>query len=268
MSLTSVLTQPELRALLAAKVRRPAWPAPSVRVPVLAEDPSRVGIAFDYALRYGLYAHGWAEEPETVAASAVELLSRRPGLGGEAGHARHLLDEATTALLTMRPRELSPENARALFDLAGLDVIYRAHRTEQIGRVASARELEDLAALFAIVPWDAFRPTTCLALNPTFGEGSRAVGGADADLVIDSTVVEIKVVAQAAVQAETVRQLVGYALLARRYGIDGVDATAPVERIGVYLARCGVLATAPLSQAIAPEDEQAVLDALLQASDE
>lgn len=265
MSLTSRLGRPEVRGLFAAKVRRPDWPAASVRVPVLAEDPARVGIAFDYALRYGLHAHGWAEEPETVAASAVALLVRRPALGGDAGHARHLLDEATTALLTMRPRELTPETARALFDLAGLDVVYRAHRTEQIGRVASPREVEDLAALFAIVPWDAFRPKACLALNPTFGEGSHAVGGADADLVIDNTVVEIKVVAQAAVQAETIRQLVGYALLARRYGVDVVEGPASVDRIGVYLARCGVLLTAALSEAIAPEDEDAVLETLLAA---
>lgn len=73
-------------------------------------------------------------------------------------------------------------------------------------------------------------------LNPTFA-GSEAVGGADADLIANRTLVEIKTTRRAhAHWAADLRQLVSYLLLDwdDRYGI---------ERVGLYYARQGLLLT-------------------------
>lgn len=267
MSLSSRLGTPGIRALLAERVRKPAWSATSIRAPLVAETPSRVGIAFDYALRFGLHARGWADEPDTVAATGVALLARYPELGFDVNVARAIFEEAMSDLIGQSADGFGVEALRACYLLGGLDIVKRARRADQVGRQPTSREIDDLEALLAIVPWEQFRPKSELLLNPTFGEGSRVVGGADADLVLDGTVIELKVLSQLTVPAEAVRQLVGYALLARRYGVDGALPGTPVDRIGVYLARSGVLFTSALNTAIDLTTESEVLDAILAAEE-
>ena len=94
--------------------------------------------------------------------------------------------------------------------------------------------IEELLVLWGLVRWDAFTPTRLPALNPTFGEGSRLVGGADADIVVDDLIIEIKVVKEAKLAIGYVRQLVGYALLANEFGVDNVGSFE-IERLGVWL---------------------------------
>jgi hypothetical protein len=73
-------------------------------------------------------------------------------------------------------------------------------------------------------------------LNPTF-EGSRDVGGADGDLIVDGVLIEIKATTVPNVEASKVRewlyQLIGYALL------DYTDKYR-LRRIGFYFSRQGV----------------------------
>lgn len=73
------------------------------------------------------------------------------------------------------------------------------------------------------------KPTEC---NPTF-DGSAAVGGADADLIIDHCLLELKCRERAAIEGTDVYQLIGYTLLDfnDRYRINAV---------AVYLARHGI----------------------------
>jgi hypothetical protein len=71
-------------------------------------------------------------------------------------------------------------------------------------------------------------------LNPTF-DGSAEIGGADADLIVDGTLIELKTTKQESFErVNHLFQLLGYALLdySDRYRI---------ERVGVYLARRGLL---------------------------
>ena len=79
-------------------------------------------------------------------------------------------------------------------------------------------------------------------LNPTF-DGSRDVGGADADLVVDGTLIDIKTTVEQRISNNWLWQLLGYVLLdySDRYGING---------IGLYLARQGILISWDLEEAI------------------
>jgi hypothetical protein len=79
-------------------------------------------------------------------------------------------------------------------------------------------------------------------LNPTFA-GSVDVGGADADLIVDGCLLEIKTSTQNALDSAWLRQLAGYALL------DYADEYA-IQSVGIYMARHGVLLNWPLDEYI------------------
>jgi hypothetical protein len=79
-------------------------------------------------------------------------------------------------------------------------------------------------------------------LNPTFA-GSRDVGGADADLIVDRCLLEIKTTKQSAIDARWIHQLLGYVVL------DYDDAYA-IDSLGFYLARHGVLRSWPLQECL------------------
>lgn len=80
-------------------------------------------------------------------------------------------------------------------------------------------------------------------LNPTFALSS-AIGGADADLVVDGCLLEIKSTLKPRLDPEWLRQLLGYVLL------DADDAYA-ISRIGLLLSRQAVLVSWPLDALLA-----------------
>ena len=80
-------------------------------------------------------------------------------------------------------------------------------------------------------------------LNPIF-DGSHDVGGADADLIVDGTLIDIKTSVKPVINADYIWQLLGYTLLdySDRYHIDS---------IGLYMSRQGILFKWDLAAAIA-----------------
>ena len=79
-------------------------------------------------------------------------------------------------------------------------------------------------------------------LNPTF-EGSGDVGGADADLIVDGSLIEMKCTIKKQIQPDSLRQILGYVLLdySDKYQITG---------IGIYMARQGLLFQWDLEEAL------------------
>jgi hypothetical protein len=77
-------------------------------------------------------------------------------------------------------------------------------------------------------------------LNPTF-DGSAWIGGADADLIVDGCLLEIKTSTKTGWSSEWIRQLLGYVLL------DLSDQHG-IESVGLYLARQGLLLRWPLPE--------------------
>lgn len=76
-------------------------------------------------------------------------------------------------------------------------------------------------------------------LNPTFA-GSGDVGGADADLIVDGCLIEIKTSKQMQIDADWLRQLVGYVLL-------DYNDEYHINSVALYMVRQGVLFTWPLA---------------------
>lgn len=77
-------------------------------------------------------------------------------------------------------------------------------------------------------------------LNPTFA-GSLDVGGADADLIVNGCLIDIKSSKQPGIAPLDLRQLAGYFLL-------DYDDGFHIQSMGIYKARYGMLLTWPLEQ--------------------
>lgn len=103
-------------------------------------------------------------------------------------------------------------------------------------------DIDDLKRLENICDLELFKPKNKIVLNPTFGNGSKLVGGADADIIIDETLIDIKVTKELRLTRPYFNQILGYYLL---YLIGGVDQNKDVEikNLGIYFARHNVLWT-------------------------
>ena len=145
---------------------------------------------------------------------------------------------------------------RYCFVLALLEEVYRLGRIHPnsllAGECSSIQGLLNLADDQSIVDlrtlsykfYDNFQQMLTLPhiLNPTF-DGSAYVRGADADLIVDSTLIEIKTTKRKDLKRDWLYQLLGYVLLdyTNRYDI---------RRIAFYMTRQGILIEWDLEDAI------------------
>ena len=69
--------------------------------------------------------------------------------------------------------------------------------------------------------------------NPDFDEASKLIGGADADLIIDNALIDIKTTKTNEYKGKEVYQLIGYYLLYQHSRLK----EKPIERLGLYFSR-------------------------------
>jgi hypothetical protein len=120
--------------------------------------------------------------------------------------------------------------------LAKLDDMFRAHRLDSSFEEANPEDVQELLDLLGVVPWAELVHDKLLLLNPTFGQSSRLVGGADTDLIRGDTLIDFKTTKAGEVTAAFLDQLLGYLLLARNE--HRTDPAFPeIKRLGVYFCR-------------------------------
>ena len=263
MSLTAVLETPEARAFLKSRIARPAhFTVPKVRVPAAGANPWLLGIAFDYAFRLGLAARHTCEEQSWVAEGAAGRL-RLQRSDHDAARAEAVLAEASDTLADFGPdQELAGAHARACYLLSGLDLVVRPGCVDHVGVEPSEADLDELTALYGVVPWAQFAPQRRLVLNPTFGDGSRLVGGGDADIVLDDLLIDLKTSRNTGLVTRDLRQIVGYALLANSYRVDSKLPQEPIKQVALYQARAAALTAWPLSEICRPQCQLEIIDYL------
>ena len=82
---------------------------------------------------------------------------------------------------------------------------------------ADPKDVEDLLALLAIVPFHELIHPQIMLLNPSFGETAKPIGGADTDLITGDWLVDFKTTKRSEMQVGDLDQLFGYYLLARQH---------------------------------------------------
>ncbi|WP_437713003.1 hypothetical protein WMF45_44970 [Sorangium sp. So ce448] len=229
-----------------------------IRVAPRGGRSTLTGTAFDYALRFELQRRfpsacdrGW------VAESVLRVLNAglsvapvdRPLMARIVRRAHRRVDNARV-FVRKHLRRKNPDRAwmgrlaEHALRLARLDPIYRVgYIGDELFAENSPQQIDELLDLLACVPFDGLIGTEIL-LNPTFGRYSSLVGGADADLVIDHRLIDIKVTAEPNVEREMVRQLIVYLILVHCARNDG-EPLPPIQLMQLYFARHGHLWSMP-----------------------
>lgn len=259
MSLTTFVEQDEVAARLRAFVPDvPRTFSIPVKVQPRTTDYSGVGTAFDYFLRFEILRRApHAQARPWVAEGALEYLKKARLIGisrsetmfvdhSMVEQVRKVVEAARSAVshfVTKRKvsRKQREEVASHALRLARLDLVVRRRvldpaRLEEV----DDGEVEELLALLGIVPFQALVDERVMLLNPAFGESSRLVGGADADLISGGTLIDIKTKKAAAWTLQDFNQLLGYLILGRNER-RSKRAFPALVRVGIYFSRHGYL---------------------------
>lgn len=275
MSLTYILKKQSGRTYL-KKWFRYRFPNPKLKknieiiVSPLQTDSSytgEVGTAFDYLVRFNLERINQKtyQDASWIAERGLEriLLTLMCSKGKKIyiGYYKdkkvdkevfknYLLDEFEKAndlyKVFIKDGQLSRELIKATIFLAKLDVSSRTGIVDSGFYKIEDKKIIEIEQLFNIMPWQKFKTNKNCILNPTFGIGSSLVNGADADLIIDNTLIDIKTTRFLKIKREDLNQIIGYHLLSI---IGGIDSKKKIEikNIGIYFARFGYLWKMPLT---------------------
>lgn len=282
MSLTTIITEPEVRVQLKKLIRRPDFDGErKLLAPSLTKNYMLVGTAFDYILRFYLKRVNpqaverghWVAETAAfqtdagildAASGRIEImpeLATSPDKHKLAVQMKRTIDEAKYQLrLCLKTGRITDRLLSSAIQLAKLDGIFRGGLTGQVDLAdIDERDKDDLRQLVRVIPAIDFKAKTICVLNPTFGEASGLVGGADADVIIDDTLIEIKTVMKCRLLSNYLHQLAGYYCLYRIGGVNGVPTDKPLRKIGVYFSRHGYLYSVPMTECWLAKDFKAFI---------
>ena len=220
-----------------------------------------VGTAFDYLARFWMrrqtdecYTRPWVAETSLQIAEEF-YPEKAPPLAEVIDTAKERRETYLNTGTVTRPL------IESALDLARVDQLYRnGEPPTNLGNYDDGDIVDCLKLVSILDDASDIEPTTA-HLNPAFGLASTLVDGADADAILDGTLVDLKTTKKATFKADYWRQLVGYLILADvhntlldtgAYGELGVDITTDdipprldIEEFGVYFARHGELSTCP-----------------------
>ena len=280
MSLTSILKDKSLRGLFADRFPVPSMPKSAILVPPMTKKYSLVGTALDYIIRFHIKeSFPEAVTERWVAESAVDRIKLASGeyvevdgivrpwdrsmepkeqypasssvayakehsktladaassYGHELGKAKNLYEGFVRTGVMTRPL------LESSLILATLDLVIRTGRPYPMPAVTT-NDLDDMESLYGTMKDSGLLcPKERAFLNPTFGPGSALVGGADADLIIDDTLIDIKTTKSDSFTQDMYNQLLGY------YALSTLgDGFGGITRMGIYFSRYGTLHAVPV----------------------
>lgn len=260
MSLTSFIHIPEVRRRFTETFPKPRVDLDAkIVAPPLTTHYSLIGTAFDYLMRfYVKRLNPEAVESAWVAELAIDHLERyqeyfvaKKGYTTDyieniTARARNIIRKAKAVSSAYEQTgNITEELLVGTLHLAQLDPIFRAGIIDPNIGTADERDIKDLRNLISAIDPRNFKANQICVLNPTFGEGSRLVGGADCDLLIDNTLLDIKTVKALEIKRDYFNQLIGYYILFTIGGIDNISLDR-IENVGIFFSRHLVLHMFPV----------------------
>lgn len=273
MSLTSIINYnnkqyKDFRTLLEELFPTPKFESSvSIKAEPLTKNYGLSGTAFDYLLRFSLerkfksfvHSRPWVSEtalkhfeegrftffgnPDDIDFDNIDAVIG--GKNDENKKIKSKFEKCKSIYNEFITNKININNdiLEACLFLSRLDLIARNPFKNKINLdPEDARDLSDLRQLLQNCNLDHFCPREKIILNPTFGKASELVDGADADLIVDSTLIDIKTTLEIKLTRQFYNQLIGYYIL---YLIGGIDdhLDSKIENIGIYFARYGFLWT-------------------------
>ncbi len=273
MSLTSIIGGKqfqELRDKFKSTFPRPDFSYKTeIIAPPLTANYSVVGQAFDYLVRFYLehkYKNKIHSKDYWVADHSYGFIFNRV-TNSKASKIRigyrHDVEKDRKEFLKMLGTEyfdaksnyknyvgngrLTDELIKSCLFLSRLDTTYRAGMIDANLGNESDLDVNDLQKLINTIDPKNFHVEKYCYINPTFGDGSFLVGGADADLIIDGTLIDLKVTKNLKLDRSHLNQILGYYILSLIGGVNEDELTRLIQKVGIYFARHGQLWKSPLS---------------------
>lgn len=274
MSLTSILSNKdnqELRDKLKTEFLRPSFNLKAeIKAQPLTNNWGIVGTAFDYLMRFYLQHHNkdtfiqrdnWVADYSykslTTQFSTTKQTEVRTGFyRDKIFKTKDLLKIITDQYEQTKNNyskfitcgQLTDELVSNTIFLAKLDVYLRAGIIDQNFDNHNPDDIKDIHSIISLVDKKKFTAKEKCYFNPTFGEGSMLVGGSDADLIIDNTLIDIKTTKHLKLERDHLNQVLGYYVLSLIGGVNNNPKDRPIENLAIYFARHGQLWTIPVLQ--------------------
>lgn len=274
MSLKTFLGNKDVRARFSEEFPKPKFGLKKeILAPPVTKHYRLVGTAFDYLMRFYIkHLNPKAITEEWVAEHAIYTFAAMKGgfcydVNSKERYIdpdlmlendRHLLkkfeDIISIAKINyskyLESGIMNDELVRSAILLAQLDFIFREFLIDESIGITNDGDVTDLRKLISLVNQDSFRAKELCLLNPTFGEASQLVGGADADLVIDNLLIDIKTTTKLEFKRDYFNQLIGYYTLYKIGGIPSAPVKPKIENLGIYYSRYGEFHTFPVAAVI------------------
>lgn len=260
MSLRTFIERPEVRSHLSSFIKvtpTPGFVSPPLLAPAQSAEYRLVGASFDYLMRTLVERMNPACRRKPWIASAA-LVYFRQDLEEMGGQLFTLAKECHDRALAAHKRYLSDgvltdELLLGAIHLARIDRAYRdgpEYLRKEWFTAAYPREMTDLRRLYEIVPREKFQSSGQCFLNPTFDLASELVEGADADLIIDDCLIDIKTTKYLRLKVADLHQVVGYYILCLLSGKSAKRPLGEIRRVGIYFSRHAFLHTLEIEKII------------------
>jgi hypothetical protein len=260
MSLRTFLDNKDVRAKFSEEFPKPKFSVKKqILAPPITKHYSLIGTAFDYLMRFYLQQlNPIAATKKWVAESSIEYMrEKRLALDPQRhlisidakmlSKADKMLSQAKKAYSNyLQSGEMNDELMKCSIQLAQLDTYFRAGIIDENFGIVDDDDVIDLRRLISIINPDSFKAKELCILNPTFGEASELVGGADADLIIDNLLIDIKTTTQLEFKRDHFNEVIGYYTLYKIGGIPDAPTEPDIENLGLYYSRYGELYTFPV----------------------
>jgi len=248
-SLTSFIKNKEVRDLFANEFKQPRDKITGeIKAPPLTNHFGMIGTAFDYLMRFYLKYHNpEAKEKRWIAELSCEEIHPGPRIftwldPDICEIAIKNLNFAKDAYSKFLENGVFNEDIlKSAILLAQLDPIYRERHIDENMGIVDNGDIQDLRNLISLVNIEDFKVNSYCLLNPTFNEGSKLVRGADADIVIDNQIIDIKTTKKLEITRKMFNQIIGYYVLGKIGGIgeEKIDISN-ISEIGFYFSRYGM----------------------------
>jgi hypothetical protein len=274
MSLTGFLQVREVKDRFRTQFKKPAVTRKMIlQAKPLTNNYSLVGSAFDYLLRFYLENNNpsikksdvWLAE---ISLSILDTWTKR----GQISESKFQSIKKIVETAKERHKKylmtgvMTDELISSSIQLARLEMVYRIGLLSDYIESVRSEDVEDLKKMISLINPDHFKVTSLCVLNPTFGVTSIAIGGADADLILDDALIEIKTTINPKFERDYFNQLIGYLVLKRiselkilvlsqdaeknnnilpkkeTYDFSSITGHR-INKIGVYFSRYGVMQT-------------------------
>ena len=224
-------------------------------------ESGQLGIAFDYLFRLDIANQ--TKQPfnlnQVVAMKGHQMIKER--FPSNIFYDMHFMSAKTrmeshmhrTSIMTNYYRNAAKIYG-ACYLFAQLELVFRSKvRPDEINKDwlflpkgSFINEFEQLQALAQKQVISELSPKDTITYNPNFGYGSHLVRGADADIVINDMLIDVKTTKNPGYRWQDIAQLVGYYFLNQINAKYGTTDSLNFSKVALYKARFGEMETIDL----------------------